>query len=94
MEDLFSKIRSHIYVHNIHTYSGPSLIRTSSIRQLRLSGLVLTIQLERFVESVLFIRVFECSSVYKCMGFNYLIFSVIWTHPGLNEFGQVRVRCT
>ena len=32
---------------------------------------VLTIQSECFVRSVHFIKVFELSAVYKCMGFNY-----------------------
>ena len=32
---------------------------------------VMTVQLECFVGNVCFIRVFEWSSVYKCMGINY-----------------------
>ena len=50
-----------------YIYSGPSLIRTSSILLLVLCGVVVTVQLECFAESVRFIRVFECSSVYKIM---------------------------
>ena len=38
---------------------------------------VMTVQLQCFVGSVCFIRVFEYSSVYKCIGFNYTEFSVI-----------------
>ena len=47
-------------------YSGPSAILVSSIRQLVLSGLVMTVQLECFAESVCFSKVFELN---KGMGF-------------------------
>ena len=47
----------------------------------------MTVLLECFVVSVRFIKVFECSSVYKCMDFDYPNFSVIWTHIRPNEFG-------
>ena len=37
----------------------------------------MTVQLECFAKSVRFIRVFEYSLVYKCMGLNYPNFSAI-----------------
>ena len=41
------------------------------------SDWVMTVQLECFVEIVRVFKVFKCSSVYKCMSFNNLNFSVI-----------------
>ena len=59
----------------MYTYSGPSLICTSSIRPLRLCGLVMTVQRVLLEVCVLleYLNVFP----YKCIGFNYLHFTVI-----------------
>ena len=68
-------------------HSGPSVIRTLSIRPLELSKLVVTVPLECFFKVCVLLKYNMSGAPDKCMGFNSLNFSIIRAHPGPNEFG-------
>ena len=65
----FLQIRSHLFT------VDPHLSRILVSGRTNYPDSVMTVQLEFLAESVRFIRVFECSSVYKWKGFNYPNFS-------------------
>ena len=58
-------------------YSRPSVMWASRMRPLRFSGLDNDCSIRVFCKIACFIKVFEWSYVYKCMGFSYLNFLII-----------------